>query len=247
MESLGNITKGANIGGMGRVIDRKSLPAGSENAAYKPRDMVQVGVKNPDMGIMTPDQAQALKSRVLSGRAGDIKEAASAMLGVESRINANLNGWVGKNSASLSINGSGNWTDINGHVGGTYINIHENQFGNGSNISGSFSGGSGGHKSLSLHVDGMDGHRTMSGWVGNEYMTVRENRFGDATNIQGRIGDRRIDLRCSDRNNFIDIDGDIRDPRDFNNSLLVNVSGSQFNSQDPLSFFALIPALTIGG
>jgi hypothetical protein len=238
MDSLGNIS---NINGAGAsyLPPKTAVSAKAEISAPINDSVLLTGTQPAD--DMKKLSGQAIRN---SSDTAALTEAAS-VTSEKTNVYGTINGWIGKNSANLTVNQIHDNINADGWVGSASVHLNERKFGGGSAISGNIHTVTEGFKSVNLNVSGNEGMRTLNGWIGKDNVILRENKgFQGETEVTGRIGSKDIDVRFSNQNGRLSIEGNVRDSMSFG-SERIWLSGNQNPSEPGMGTLCIIPALTI--
>lgn len=146
------------------------------------------------------------------------------------KANANANGWVGRNSLSVSVRDNGNSTDVDGWLGSDSVHIHQN----GQSITGSISGATG-FSDVNLSVSHTAHGSQLHGWVGHQSVSLSDDNSGNGRhNIHGYYGNSNLSFSRNDRSTSSSIDGDIQSPDLGYQRVSVNVNGGIPNQMEAL-------------
>ncbi|MCE1246799.1 MAG: hypothetical protein LWY06_09155 [Firmicutes bacterium] len=173
------------------------------------------------------------------------KTQATDTVSSKQEVYGNINGWIGKNSANLSLRQIQDSINTDGWVGSASVHLSERKHHGGSTVSGTIHNHTEGFKDVNIDISGVEGMRTLSGWSGRDNVFLTENgSFSGGTEISGRIGSKDINIRQENRNGNFLISGEVRDSMSFG-SERIWLSGSQSPAGPGVSLMSIIPALTI--
>ena len=153
-------------------------------------------------------------------------------------ISSNASGWVGRESLSVSVQQSGQVTNVDGFLGTDSVHLRQDE----RSISGDISGFQG-YSRVNLSVQKYPNGSRLSGWVGNNnfYLDDRTRPNGEHW-MTGNLGRVNINLTRRDRENNSSIQGSLTNPGSLSENVSVNLSGSV-----PTQMEALYPALSYLG